>query len=96
MGAFVVLLILTIVDMLVNVWQSYLERKQPYRILVLSQRDVSATRVLQVLSVYAIYHVDSQSLMQFQSLSKDYDIVLVAGAVEKSFLQQIADAARIQ
>lgn len=82
--------------MIYNGRQGHLESKSPYRVLLLSSDNTVADTITHAMMQYPIYDVHRVSLTDWQQNSGDgYDIVMVAGAVEKSLLQKIADSARI-
>ena len=81
-------------DMIWNAWNASLEKKNPYR-LVLIDHDVTVTaRVLDDLGLYQIYQVYYQLP---QSLVLDeVELMMVCGEVDAEQLQWYADQARIR
>ncbi len=87
---------ITVIDMFYNGRQGYLESKTPYRVLLLSSDSSVADTITNAMMQYPIYEVDRISLTQRDSHASEwYEIVMVAGAVDKWLLQKIADSARI-
>jgi len=83
-------------DMILNVRQSFLEKNKPYTVLLLWEKTGTKEHILQSLWVYAMYDVTQASWNMTANERAAYDIILVAGQVEKQFLQSIADEARIR
>ncbi len=82
--------------MFYNGRQGYLESKSPYRVLLLSSDSTVADTITHAMMQYPIYDVHRTALTDWkQNSGTGYDIVMVAGAVEKPLLQKIADSARI-
>lgn len=87
---------ITLIDMLYNGRQWYLEAKSPYRVLLLSSDKRVADTIADAMHQYPIYEVDRLWLSRWNSQVHDgYDIVMVAWAIDKAMLQKIADCARI-
>ncbi len=88
--------LITLFDMIYNGRQGYLETKSPYRVLLLSSDKSVADTIMSAMGQYPIYEVERLALSRWNdNVNEWYEIVMVAGAIEKDLLQKIADRARI-
>lgn len=90
-----VLVVLTILESLLLVYQNYLERKCPYKVLLIADKNDIAQKVKQVLWRSHIYEL-TLSPVDTKYVTDIYDMVVVAGSIQKNILQAIGDIARIQ
>lgn len=96
-GAVSALFALTIIDIILNVWNNYQERKKPYHVLLLSSDKKTAKEVEKTLSPYSVYEVERVPFSHFsKNKIQNCDIVMITGTVDKKLLQQVADEANIQ
>ena len=86
----------TIVDLVMNAFQYYLERQQPYAVLLIWWDTLLCEKVQKILAWDKIYAIDRVNSLTDSWIESMYDIVIVAGKMSLSTLQDIADAARIQ
>lgn len=89
-------MLLTLWDMWRNAYNTYLEKREPYRILLLATNDGLMHSVHDVLKTYEIYETTSLFLDGDRQVALDtYDIVIIAGSVSSDVLQHYADQAKI-
>lgn len=92
-GIFLSWFVMTIVDMFLNTRNASLEKKDPYR-LVLINHDMEVTQsVLDDIWLYQIYQVYFQQPSSLEL--NDAELIMVCGEVPMQLLQDYADQARI-
>ena len=89
-------IILTLIDLFLNIWNSAQEKKYPYHILLLSSDSNTSEKIENTLRLYPMYTIARIPLSRFSRQKiQEHDIVMIAGTIEKKLLQEIADEANI-
>ncbi|MBS8121671.1 sugar transferase [Candidatus Vampirococcus lugosii] len=97
-GGFFSLLFITIFDILLNNINSYLERKNPYKLLFIYSTESFYKKIFNSFSDYKIYDITGiyvDDLLDLNKEIKKYDIFVTVGNFDKNFLQNLMDIIRL-
>lgn len=89
-------IVLTLIDLILNIWNGTQEKKHPYQVLLLSSDKKTSKKIKNTLHLYPMYMIEHLPLSRFSKQKiQEHDIVMIAGTVDKKILQKIADKANI-
>jgi hypothetical protein len=94
-----------LIDIFINYINSLLEKRHPYKILIIYNNKSQLDKFLKIFKDYPIYHIDTIEQEKVQIKENEikliklpfdkYDIIISLGQFDKDFLQKIADRCRI-
>jgi hypothetical protein len=82
--------------MIINRYNFILEKRSPYKVLILHNDDAYLAKILDVLKSRPIYEAHGILFSEISpALIKKYDIILLLGTTDKELLQSIFDSVRL-
>ena len=95
-GAIISIFIILIVDILINLMNNYFEKKDPYRILVITPKKKFYENIKAFFSKYKIYSLDYNLSWNIKKEKiKNYNIVFLVWNVDLEKVEEISDIARL-